>query len=178
MAVFHSDARVVLKRLADRSYETSQERDELLAHLADLESLRAKDVAWMLFRPDRAYRDAVVPVLKRLADPETVDVVIAECKGKPEAAVRGAAGMLFALGVPGTEQRLAALALHGKGDPQEIVRRLLVDAPVTGALAPVLWQLAAVGRVEDRCAYLTRLGSCPVDATNVGRWRKSRHCGC
>jgi twitching motility protein PilT len=172
MAMFQSDARVVLRRLADKAYETSQERDQLLAQLAAAEGLRAKDVAWMLFRPDRAYRDGVVPVLKRLADPDTVEVVVAECKGKPEAAVRAAAGTLFVLGVPGTEQRLAEIALHGKGEPQEIVRRLLLDAPVTPALAPVLWHLASVGRVEDRCAYLTRLTSTSVDPKGLVRWRK------
>ena len=91
MAIFQSDARALLKRLADKTYESSQERDQLLAQLAAVEGLKARDVAWMLFRPDRAYRDAVVGVLKRIADPETADVVMAECKGKPEAAVRAAA---------------------------------------------------------------------------------------
>ena len=113
MAIFQSDARLLLKRLADKSFQTSQERDQLLAQLAAAEGLKAKDVTWMLFRPDRAYRDAVVPLLRRLADPETVEAVLAECKGKPEAAVRSAAGTLFALGVPGTEQRLAEIAVHG-----------------------------------------------------------------
>ena len=126
----------------------------------------------MLFRPDRAYRDAVVGVLKRFADPETADAVIAECKGKPEAAVRSAAGTLFALGIPGTEQRLAELAVHGKGETQEIVRRLLLDAPVSGALAPVLWHLAAAGRVEDRVAFLARLASVPIDAKALPRWHR------
>jgi twitching motility protein PilT len=172
MAIFQSDARVVLKRLADKSYETSQERDHLLAQLAASEGLRARDVAWMLFRPDRAYRDGALPVLKRLADPETVDVVIAECKGKPEAAVRAAAGSLFTLGVPGTEQRLAEIAVHGKGEAQEVVRRLLLDAPVTAALAPVLWHLAGLGRVEDRVAFLTRLASVPADAKALPRWHR------
>ena len=59
MALFQSDARVVLKQLADKAYQTSQERDQLLAQLAAAEGLRAKDLVWMLFRPDRAYRDAV-----------------------------------------------------------------------------------------------------------------------
>ena len=71
MAIFQSDARTLLKRLADKSYRSSQERDQLLAQLATVEGLRARDVAWMLFRPDRAYREAVVGVLKRIADPET-----------------------------------------------------------------------------------------------------------
>ena len=126
----------------------------------------------MLFRPDRAYRDAVVAVLKRFADPETADAVIGECKGKPEAAVRSAAGTLFTLGIPGTEQRLAELAVHGKGETQEIVRRLLLDAPVSGALVPVLWHLAAAGRVEDRIAFLARLASVPIDAKALPRWHR------
>ena len=172
MAMFQSDARVTLKRLADKAYQTSQERDQLLAQLAEAEGLKAKDLVWMLFRPDRAYRDAVVGVLKRLADPETADAVIAECKGKPEAAVRSAAGTLFTLGIPGTEQRLAELAVHGKGETQEIVRRLLLDAPVSGALVPVLWHLAAAGRVEDRVAFLTRLASAPIDPKALPRWHR------
>ena len=175
MAIFQSDARVVLKRLADKAYQTSQERDQLLAQLAAAEGLKAKDLAWMLFRPDRAYRDAVVPALKRLADPETADVVIAECKGKPEAAVRSAAAVLFGLGIPGTEQRLATLAVQGKGEVQEIGRRLLLDAPVTPALEPVLWHLAASGRVEDRVAFLSRLAAAPIDARSQPRWHRLAH---
>jgi twitching motility protein PilT len=172
MALFQSDARVLLKRLAEKSFQTSQERDQLLAQLAAAEGLRAKDVTWMLFRPDRAYRDAAVPLLKRLADPETADALIAECKGKPEPAVRGAAATLFTLGVPGTEQRLADIAVHGKGEAQEIVRRLLLDAPVTPSLEPVLWHLAAAGRVEDRLAFLTRLGSAVADPRSLPRWQR------
>jgi hypothetical protein len=101
--MFASDAKTALKRLADKSYETSQERDQLLAQLANAEGLRARDVVWMLFRPDRSYRDAALPLLRRLADPETVDVVIAACHAKPVAAVRAAAATLFSLGIPGTE---------------------------------------------------------------------------
>ena len=108
MAIFQSDAKALLKRLADKTYGTSQERDQLLAQLAQTEGLKARDVAWMLFRPDRAYREAVVGLLKKIADPETADVVIAQCEGKPEAAVRAAATTLFSLGIPGTEKRLAA----------------------------------------------------------------------
>ncbi len=175
MAMFQSDTRVVLKRLADKTYETSQERDQLLAQLAAAEGLKAKDLAWMLFRPDRAYRDAVLPVLKRVADPETADVVIAECKGKPEAAVRSAAAVLFGLGIPGTEQRLATLAVQGKGEPQEVARRLLLDAPVSHALEPVLWHLAAAGRVEDRVAFVSRLATAPFDAKSQPRWQRLAH---
>ena len=62
--------------------------------------------------------------------------------------------------------------MHGKGETQEIVRRLLLDAPVSGALVPVLWHLAATGRVEDRVAFLTRLASAPIDAKSLPRWHR------
>jgi hypothetical protein len=101
MALSPQDLRLVLKRLADKAFQTSQKRDQLLAQLATAEGLKGKDLAWMLFRPDRAYRDAVLPILKRVADPETPDAVIAESRGTPEPAVRAAAAALFALGLPG-----------------------------------------------------------------------------
>ena len=172
MAIFQSDARAVLKRLADKTFQTTQERDQLFAQLSAAPGLRARDLAWMLFRPDRAYRDAAAPMLKRLGDPETVDAVIAECKGKPDAAVRAAATVLFTLGVPGAEPRLAEIAVQGKGEAQETARRLVLDAPVTPALEPVLWHLAAAGRVEDRLALLTRLAAAAGDAKALARWQR------
>jgi twitching motility protein PilT len=174
MAMLASDARAVLKRLADKSYETSQARDQLLAQLATAEGLRARDVTWMLFRPDRSYREAAVPLLRRLADPETVDLVIAECRGKHEAAVRAAAATLFSLGIPGTEQRLATLVGTAKGEVQDVVRRLLLEAPVGPSLERVLWQLATSGRVEDRLAFLGRLATA-VTASRLPRWQQMAH---
>jgi len=172
MAIFQSDAATVLKRLADKAYGSSQERDELLSRLRAAEGLRARDVSWMLFRPDRSYRDAVEELLKRIGDAETVDVVIAECKGKPEAAVRAAASTLFSLGLAGTSQRLADLAASPKAEVREVVRRLLLEAPVSPAIEPVLWHLAAGGRVEERVACLARLATAPADPRAVPRWQR------
>jgi hypothetical protein len=172
MAIFQSDARTLLKRLAEKSFGSTQERDQLLAQLAQVEGLQARDVTWMLFRPDRAYRDAVVGVLKRCADPETATVIVGECKGKPEAAVRAAAATLFSLAIPGTEQRLAALATQGSPEARETARRLLLDAPVTPALAPVLWQLARGGPSQDRLAFLARLATGTLDAQGLARWQQ------
>jgi len=172
MALSASDLKLVLKRLADKSFQTSQERDQLLAQLATAEGLKAKDLAWMLFRPDRAYRDAVLPILKRVADPETADAVIGESRGKPEAAVRAAAASLFSLGLPGTERRIAEIGVQGKGEAQEIARRLLLDAPPSPALEPVLWHLATTGRVEERLAYLAKLATQPPDAKSLPRWQR------
>ncbi|MGD8896526.1 MAG: PilT/PilU family type 4a pilus ATPase [Acidobacteriota bacterium] len=172
MAIFQSDAKVLLKRLAEKGYTSSQERDQLLAQLGQAEGLRARDVAWMLFRPDRAYRDAVVGVLKRAADPETADAVLAECKGKPEPAIRAAAATLFSLGIPGTEQRLAQMLSTAKAEVQEVVRRLFLEAPVTPTLEPVLWQLASAGAPEARLAFLTRLATGKVDARTLPHWQR------
>lgn len=172
MALSPQDTRLVLKRLADKAFQTSQERDQLLAQLATAEELKAKDLAWMLFRPDRAFRDAVLPILKRVADPETPDAVIGESRGKPEAAVRAAAAALFSLALPGTERRIAEIAIQGKGEAQEIARRLLLDSPVSPALEPVLWQLASAGRLEERIAFLGRLAAQPPDAKSLPRWQR------
>ncbi len=172
MALSPQDTRLVLKRLADKAFQTSQERDQLLAQLATAEELKAKDLAWMLFRPDRAYRDAVLPILKRLSDPETADAVIGESRGKPEAAVRAAAAALFSLAVPGTERRLAEIAVQGKGEGQEIARRLLLDAPMSPPLESLLWQLASTGRSEERVAFLARLATQPPDAKSLPRWQR------
>ena len=172
MALSPQDTRLVLKRLADKAFQTSQERDQLLAQLATAEELKAKDLAWMLFRPDRAYRDAVLPILKRLSDPETADAVIGESRGKPEAAVRAAAAALFSLAVPGTERRLAEIAVQGKGEGQEIARRLLLDAPMSPPLESLLWQLASTGRIEERVAFLARLATQPPDAKSLPRWQR------
>jgi len=172
MAMFQSDTRVVLKRLADKAFQTTQERDQLFAQLAAAQGLKAKDVAWMLFRPDRAYRDGAVPILQRIADPETVDAVIAEARGKPDAAVRAGAAALFALGLRGTEQRLGEIVLQGKGEQQEIARRFVLDAAVSPSLEPLLWHLAASGRVEERVVVLSRLAAAPGDARALARWQR------
>ena len=172
MALFQSDTKSLLKQLADKTYGSSQERDQLLERLAGAPSLRARDVAWMLFRPDRAYREAALSLLKRIQDPETADVVVTECRNKPDAAVRSAATTLFSLAIPGTEQRLAGMLASTTGDAHSIVRRLLTEAPVTPALEPVLWELAGAGRVEDRLTYLGRLSTAKLNPQSAARWQK------
>jgi len=172
MAIFQSDQKALLKRLADKAYGSSQERDQLLAQLGQLEGLGAADVVWMLFRPDRAYRDAVVGILKRLRDPQTADVVLAQCKDKPEPAIRAAAATLFSLGIPGTEQRLAKMLDTAKPEVQEVVRRLILEAPVTPALEPVLWQLALSGTPESRGAFVARLATGTMDARTLPHWHR------
>ena len=62
--------------------------------------------------------------------------------------------------------------MQGKGETQEIARRLLLEAPVTPALEPVLWQLAASGRLEERLAFLGRLAGAAADARSLPRWQR------
>src|SRR5512133_1053248 len=117
MAIFSNDLKDILKRLANKEFSSSEERDELLARLVEQPNVKARDVTWMLFRPDRAIRDTGIRLLQKVRDPETVDLFLGECKTKPEAAVRAASGLLFSLGIPGAETRIAQLA--GSQGPQE-----------------------------------------------------------
>lgn len=170
MGTLGPETKLVLKRLSEKAYETSEERDELLGMVLAADGLQARDVVFLLFRPDRALRDTGTTILKRLAEADTADLVIAACKGKPDAAVRAASAVLVSLGVPVIEARLSHLLTGGKPDVQETVRRILLDAPVSATLEPLLWQLATSGRTEDRLTCLLRLGSGTVDAATAPRW--------
>jgi twitching motility protein PilT len=178
MALFQSDAKDILKRLANKEFSSVEERDELLNRLAALPDLRPRDVVWMLFRPDRAFRDVATKVLQRLRDPETLPLFVAESKGKPEAAFRAAAAVLFSLGLPGLDAEVAKLlappAKETKDtlETQEMARRIILEAPATRATEPLLWQLASTGRTEDRVAFLARLGSMELDEKAIPRWQK------
>ncbi|HEV7921939.1 MAG TPA: PilT/PilU family type 4a pilus ATPase [Thermoanaerobaculia bacterium] len=169
MALFQSELKDTLRRLSNKDFATPQERDELLQRLATTEGLRARDVVWMLFRPDRALREAAVPILQRLRDPETVDFFLAEGKGKPEAAFRAAVPILFTL--PGIEQRLPQLLAANDRETQDIARKVLLEAPVTNAIAPLLWQLES-GAGADRVQFLARLGTLDIDDRSLARWQR------
>ena len=61
MAIFQSDLKETIKRLSNKEFGSLEERDQLLTQLRNAEGLRARDVIWMLFRPDRTLlRGAVV----------------------------------------------------------------------------------------------------------------------
>jgi len=177
MALFTSDVSDALKRLAAKSYATQEERDELLGRVESAD-VRARDVVWMMFRPDRALRDAAGRVLARIRDAETLDAFLGELRGKPEQALRAAATALFALGIPGLDGRLAQfLAPPAKEtketrEIQDAARRLLLEAPPSRQLEPLLWQFAAVGSAEDRLPFLTKVSAAEMDENAVKRWRR------
>lgn len=173
MAIFQADQKkALLKRLADKGYGSTQERDQLLGQLAQVEGLGAPDVVWMLFRPDRAFRDAAVALLKRIADPQTADHVLGACQNQPEAAIRMGAATLFSLGIPGTEQRLASMLSSAKAETQDVIRKLILEAQVTPALEPLLWQMALSGAPESRGAFVARLATGTVDARTLPHWHR------
>jgi len=177
MALFTSDVSDALKRLAAKSYATQEERDELLGRIESAD-VRARDVVWMMFRPDRALREAAGRVLARIRDAETLDAFLGELRGKPEQALRAAAAALFALGIPGIDGRLAQfLAPPAKEtketrEVQDAARRLLLEAPPSRQLEPLLWQFAAVGSAEERLPFLTKISAAEMDENAVKRWRR------
>jgi twitching motility protein PilT len=178
MALFSSESKDTLKRLANKEFASVEERDELLARLATFPDLRARDLTWMLFRPDRALRDSAAKLLQKMRDPETLSAFVAEAKGKAEAAFRAAAPILFTPPLPGIDAEMVRLLAPPPKETkdtietQELVRKLLLEAPLIRSLEPVLWQLATNGRDEERVAFLTKLGSQEMDDKSLPRWQR------
>jgi twitching motility protein PilT len=172
MALFQSESKEVLRKLSAKDFSSSDERDQLLDRLASLDGIGAREIVWMLFRPDRAYRDAAAKVLLRIKDPLTLDAFVSETKGKPEPVVRGAAAVLFTLPLAGFEQRLGAMLTAPEKETQDIGRRLLLEAPPSKSLEPLLWQLTGQGRTEERLAAINRLSGLEIDAAAIPRWQK------
>src|SRR3954466_8678935 len=132
MALFTSDTKDALKKLAAKQYESTEDRDALLAKVAAADGLTAKDIVWMLFRPDRALRDWGAAWLKRQNSPELLAAFLIESKGKPEQAFRAAAAAINAIRVPGIENRLLQLVAAPPsnkefGEIQEIGRKLATE---------------------------------------------------
>jgi twitching motility protein PilT len=178
MALFQSEIKETLRKLADKTYASQDERDTLLARVASDNSLQPRDVVWMLFKPDRTIRDTGVSVLQRLRSVETVDHFLVETKGKPDVAMRAAASALFSLGIPGMEQRLAAFltvadnANAAAREAQVNARRVIAEAPATKALEPVLWQVVAQAQPDERAKFIERLTAFPLDAASLPRWHR------
>lgn len=173
-----ASAKEVLSKLANKDFASTEERDALLQRLAVLPGLRAKDLVWMLFRPDRALRDAGARVLQKLRDPDTVDEFFNETRGKPEAATRAAGGLLFTLGIPGLEQRLASMLAPVEKpsaavrEAQDLARKLVLDAPPSKTLEPLLWQLESSMEPDPRARLLERLAALPPDEKSFARWQR------
>ncbi|HEX6096812.1 MAG TPA: PilT/PilU family type 4a pilus ATPase [Thermoanaerobaculia bacterium] len=177
MALFQSPTRDLVKRLANKEFASLEERDELLARLATAEDVRAQDVVWMFFRPDRALRDGGAKILQRLRDPETLSVFVSEARGKPDAAFRAATTVLFSLGLPSLETELPKLLTPAKETKEtleaaDLARRMILEAPPSRGLEPLLWQLATTSLGDDRIAFLNRLAAQETDERSIPRWQR------
>jgi twitching motility protein PilT len=175
MALFQSESKDSLKRLANKEFASAEERDALLARLTAADDLRARDVIWMLFRPDRAFRDTGAKILEKQRDPETLSMFLNEAKSKPEAAFRAAAALLFTLGIPGLETELPKILSPAKEtkdalELQDLARRLLLEAPASRTLEPLLWQGAMAGSAADRLPFLSRLGTFELNERSGPLW--------
>src|SRR5437763_1701243 len=150
MAIFQSEIGEVIRKLANKSFATQEERDEMLARVEAADGLRAKDLTWMLFRPDRAIRESGVRALARALDPETVDAFLAETKNKPEQAMRAAEAA--------AETLVRELPRAGAATQQVIVDGLTRLAQTSGIrFADRLLPLIASGEAATRAAVLTIL---------------------
>src|SRR4051812_46239571 len=175
MALFSSELKDTVKRLANKEFATTEERDELLVRLATADGLRARDVVWLLFRPDRALRDAGAKILPRVQDAEILDIFLAEAKAKPEAAMRAATAAFFALGLPGIDaqltQILTAPETKETREVQQTARRLVLEMPPSKGLESLLWTLEATA-VDDRQVIVDRLAQLDVDPRSLPRWQQ------
>jgi twitching motility protein PilT len=174
MALFSSEVKDTIKRLANKEFATTDERDELLVRLASADGLKARDLVWMLFRPDRALREAGAKLLQRLRDPDTLDVFLVEMKAKPDAAMRAATIAFFALGLPGIEARLgqilSAPETKETRELQQLARRLVVEMPPSKGVEGLLWLVESTA-VDDRQAVIDKLALLDVDPRSVPRWQ-------
>jgi twitching motility protein PilT len=169
MALFQSELTEVIKKLANKSFATQEERDEMLARVEAADGLRARDLVWMLFRPDRAIRESGARALAKAADGETIDAFLNETKNKPDQAMRAAAAALFALPIGGIDARLAQLLAPGSPQ-QEPAKRLLLEAPISGGFEQLLWHQASAGTADDRIPFLTRLATGEIRPAALPRW--------
>lgn len=160
-----------LKKLAQAVYATSQERDELLQVVVEAPDLKPKDVAWMLCRPDRVLREAGQQLLCMMRAPETADLIVNECKGQQDVVIRVVSPLLFGLGIPGLEARLSQLLSSGDEATQETLRRLLLEAPVSKQLAPMLWELVGASKPAERLAVLERLDKVEMTSVALEHWQ-------
>ncbi|HET7705283.1 MAG TPA: PilT/PilU family type 4a pilus ATPase [Thermoanaerobaculia bacterium] len=178
MALFQSDLKDAIKRLSNKEFASQEERDRLIAQIKAADGLRARDVIWMLFRPDRAIRDGGIAALQRARDPETTDAFLIESRGKPEAAMRGAVMAFSSIGLTGFESRLGQLLTpqtketKDSREAAETARRLVMELPVTKTLEPVLWQLAEVSSGAEKSQVIAKLSSGQYDERNAQRWHR------
>ena len=178
MPLFDSDLKGSIKRFSEKQISSVEERDELLTLIRTAEGLRARDVMWMLFRADRAVREAGIRALQRARDPETLDAFLLEMRGKADVMARTAALSFAAIALPGVEARIAQLLGPQPKDTkesrelQQAARRLALELPITPQLEQLLWKLESTSSGEERLQVIARLATAEADPRNVPRWNQ------
>ncbi len=172
MAFFKSDVKEALKKIEKGTFSGSGERDELLEVALQAENLKARDVVWMLFRPDRAVRQAGAKILSRAPTVKTLDLILEACEGKRGAAVRAAATVLFGLRIAGTDERLLELFASPDGETKATVKKVVLEAPPSPNLAPILWRMAQESSAEDRTLIFDRLSNYEMNKASLLLWQK------
>jgi twitching motility protein PilT len=167
-----------LRKIANKEFASAEERDQLLQQLGAATGLGARDVIWMLFRPDRALREGGARALAKARDPETLDAFLVEAKGKADAALRAAAAALYAAQVPGMERRFAELLVPvakpsaDVREMQELARKTLAEVPPQRAFEPLLWELEANSPDDARLRVLEKLARLDLHPQSLARWQK------
>ncbi|HEY8183290.1 MAG TPA: HEAT repeat domain-containing protein, partial [Thermoanaerobaculia bacterium] len=178
MPIFESDLKGAIKRLGEKQFSTIEERDALLTQIRTADGLRARDVVWMLFRPDRAIRETGVQALQRAKDPETLDAFLQEGRGKQDAAMRAAVLAFTTIGMTGIETKLAQVLGPQPKDTkesrelQDAARRLVLELPLSKSVEAVLWRLEGASTGEERAQVVARLASGEVDQGSLPRWHR------
>jgi len=161
-----------IRSLRRSEYESSEERDWLLDVVAGSSNHEIRDIIWMLFKPERAIREAAVAFLRGSTDECLVDHFVAHCRRAADAAVRAATTCLFSIGPQGLASRLIELAASEDVGVREIVQRIATEAPPVDDLEPLYWQLAEAGTPQQRLAFLDRLASAGFKPASLGRWHE------
>lgn len=159
-----------MRALRRGEYESSDERDLLLEVVVRAPSLEARDVVWLLLRPDRRLRETGASLIRACAPEAVVDEFVDACRKATDAAVRGATVSLFAAGALGLERRLHRLAAAGEEEVAETARRVAVEAPPSSALEPVYWEIVGTGTPQQRLVALGRLTAAGFDRASFERW--------
>ena len=171
-----ADLKGSIKRFSEKPFSSVEERDELLTLIRNADGLRARDVIWMLFRPDRAVREAGMRALQRARDPETLDAFLLEMRGKPDIVARTAALSFAAMALPGVETRIGQLLgpqpkeTKESRDMQQAARRLALELPITPQIEQILWKLESTYNGEERLQVIARLAAGQPEPRNLPRW--------
>ncbi len=163
--------REALRRLRTGRWEGVGEREALLTVVCAAESLKARDVAELAFRPERVVRDCAAEVLRSQPAAEVTAEFVALARTAPEAAVRAAAVVLGAVGSGAAVDQLDGVLAAGGDADRAAARRLLLALPPSPRVRDSLWRLVETGIGDERRAAAARLAGTWLDEDRR-RWRE------